>query len=218
MAETRKGATVSTLNPFSPKRLARIKAGKEKLGGNSTLKIDVEAIRAKQSAMSKKVREALFGKPAPVKKGPEAITYPMAEKMADAAFSTWKRMQAADADGNVHCFLCGKRMKWQRAVLMHFQSRTAIALQWDETANQVGCSDCNGKDNGDRPAFAAKLDEVYGPGTSNRLYVKSKKALKIPTNDLLVKARWYRERIAHIKEQREKGIDEAHGHLHTRPE
>lgn len=209
---------MSTLNPFSPKRLARIKAGKEKLGGNSTLKIDVEAIRAKQSAMSKKVRDALFGKPAPKKRGgKEAITYPMAEKMADAAFSTWKRMYAADADGMVKCFLCGKRMKWQRAVLMHFQSRTALPLQWDETANQVGCSECNGKPNGDRVAFAQKLDLLHGPGTAERLTIKSKRAEKLSVDDLLVKARWYRERIAHIEEEKAKGIDEAHGHLITNP-
>lgn len=190
-----------SISPFSKKRLERIASGKEKIG-KGTFKIDVKKLMDKRDAMSKEVRDALFGKApkAPRPKVKEQITYPMAEKMCDAAFSQWKRLVSADGKGIVKCFICGREMYWTSSVLMHFQSRTCIAIQWDEIANQAGCRTCNGKPNGDRTAFAERLDQEFGPGTSEALTIKSKRQEKPTTDDLLVKARFYRERIAWIKE------------------
>lgn len=173
------------MNRISAKRKATTK-----LGFNSTFTAKPVVISASEFIQAVK-------KP---KKRKEEITYPQAEKMLDAAFSQWVRLKSSDENGFVRCFICGIRMRWNRSVLMHFQSRTCLATQWDEIGCQAGCQMCNGKDLGDRSAFARRIDEDYGSGTADALMIKSKKSTKYTTIDLLTRARWYRERIKHIRQ------------------
>lgn len=208
------------MNQFSKKRLQEIASGSVKLNHGSTIKqMSVEkfrelrdkgkeallaALRGDGGEMSGRVVDTVFGKKPKKKK--EEITYPHAEKMCDATFSQWKRLSSADEKGIVRCFICMIPMRWERSVLMHFQSRTCVATQWDEVACQAGCRQCNGKENGDRVAFGFRLDAAYGKGTAEALTAKSKGVVdgekvevKYSVMELLTKAREYRELIADIR-------------------
>jgi hypothetical protein len=112
-------------------------------------------------------------------------------KQLDSVFSQYIRQREA-VNEIATCFTCGKRDHWKRLQNGHFQSRKHYSTRWDETNCQVQCAGCNVFKYGEQFVFGQNLDIKYGLGTSNDLYIKAKKTVKISTFEL-------QEMIKHYK-------------------
>ena len=112
-------------------------------------------------------------------------------KLLDSVFSQYIRQREA-VNEIATCFTCGKRDHWKRLQNGHFQSRKHYSTRWDETNCQVQCAGCNVFKYGEQFLFGQNLDIKYGLGTSNDLYIKAKKTVKISTVEL-------QEMIKHYK-------------------
>lgn len=87
---------------------------------------------------------------------------------ADAIFSKYIRMSAADDDGGAICFTCDAWMRWQVMEAGHFVSRECDLLRWDIRNVKVQCHTCNVGKRGNLGEFARRL-ELESPGLSTIL-------------------------------------------------
>jgi len=115
-------------------------------------------------------------------------------KQLDSVFSKYIRQRDA-VNEIATCFTCGKRDHWKRLQNGHFQSRKHYSTRWDETNCQVQCAGCNVFKYGEQFLFGQNLDVKYGLGTSNELYLKSKKTVKISTVELQDMIKHYKDLV-----------------------
>jgi len=113
-------------------------------------------------------------------------------KKIDSIFSQYIRRR--DVKENIaKCFTCGKKDDWKRLQCGHFQSRRFYSTRWDETNCQVQCAGCNVFRFGEQFKFSVNLDNKFGKGTSQRLEVKAREIVKIPTFELEDMIKHYQE-------------------------
>jgi hypothetical protein len=106
-------------------------------------------------------------------------------KNLDIIFSQYIRLKNADYLGNVSCFTCGKVSHYKSGMQCgHFQSRKHYATRWLEMNVAVQCVGCNMFKSGEQFLFGKYLDEKYGDGTAEELYIKSKQTVKFSNDDL----------------------------------
>ena len=115
----------------------------------------------------------------------------------DSVFSKYIRQRNAK-DGIVECFTCGKQDEWKKMQCGHFRSRSSYSTRWDEINCQVQCVGCNMFKQGEQYVFGVKLDQKYGDGTANELYMKSKMIKKITTVELRELIQLYQDKISEI--------------------
>jgi hypothetical protein len=115
-------------------------------------------------------------------------------KQLDSVFSKYIRQRDA-VNEIATCFTCGKRDHWKRLQNGHFQSRKHYSTRWDETNCQVQCAGCNVFKYGEQFIFGQNLDVKYGLGTSNKLYLKAKKTVKISTVELQDMIKHYKDLV-----------------------
>ena len=115
-------------------------------------------------------------------------------KQLDSVFSKYIRQRDA-VNEIATCFTCGKRDHWKRLQNGHFQSRKHYSTRWDETNCQVQCAGCNVFKYGEQFIFGQNLDVKYGLGTSNELYLKAKKTVKISTVELQDMIKHYKDLV-----------------------
>ena len=84
----------------------------------------------------------------------------------------------------------------------HFMGRAALSTRWDERNVQFQCKKCNGFKSGEQYKYSKKLDEVYGDGTSEELYVLSKQLQRWSDAELDQAARHYKTRVEELKGQK----------------
>lgn len=162
---------------------------------------EMRAMLRKMAAKPTVTPEEAKAMAAPKPRKKEEVTHAQAEKLADAAYSQFRRLIASDENGVLRCFICRRPVKWNRAHLMHFHTRAGRTMRYHPYATQPGCRDCNLKDLGDRANYANRLNEEFGLGTSERLTIESKTMTKRTTIELLEMARDYRLRVERIKEE-----------------
>lgn len=100
---------------------------------------------------------------------------------ADALFSRYIRLKAADERGIYPCYICGKPTHYKRGDLMHFIGRLNYLLRWDSRNCKEGCVDCNQLKRGNLAEFAKKLNEEQ-PGLADILWEESRIVYK-PTRE-----------------------------------
>lgn len=89
---------------------------------------------------------------------------------ADAIFSKYIRLRAADENGILLCYICDQPVHWKQAQLMHYIKRSNLYLRWDEKRNcRPGCKTCNEFKDGNLIEYARKL-ELELPGVTDILY------------------------------------------------
>ncbi len=59
------------------------------------------------------------------------------------AYQKLRRLEEADADGNVTCISCGKVMRWSEAQGGHFISRACIPIELEHDNIWPQCNTCN---------------------------------------------------------------------------
>jgi hypothetical protein len=78
---------------------------------------------------------------------------------ADAIFSQWVRLSAANRVGLINCFICHKWVRWQGAQAMHFIKRGHLYLRHDPRNVKAGCVECNQFKDGNLIEYAKRLEE-----------------------------------------------------------
>lgn len=177
----------STLKRLSPKKEAELQKGKHR--ARSTIKKPTLEEMKKRGIVVKASSLNAVGKN-------ERST---ALDDADTNFSTWIRVKAADEDGLLYCFICGNRFHWKEAVAMHCEPRASMPTRFDQINVQPGCTECNGKPNGDRETFRTMLDMTFGKGTAERNIMKSKTTEKFTAAFLRHLSDKFLERINKIR-------------------
>lgn len=99
----------------------------------------------------------------------------------DTIFSRYIRLKDADSNGNCSCFTCGNIYHWKKIQGGHFQSRRHYSTRWCELNVKTQCAKCNLFSQGEQYIFGIKL----GKEVANKLYLQSKKTVKLSNIDLL---------------------------------
>ena len=115
----------------------------------------------------------------------------------DSIFSQYVRRRYANND-IAECFTCGKQDHWKELQCGHFQSRSHYSTRWDELNCQVQCFGCNIARSGEQFIFGMNLDQKYGSGTSNELFLKAKYLIKLSTDDLEDMIKKYKEKVENL--------------------
>ena len=77
----------------------------------------------------------------------------------------------------------------------HFQSRKHYATRWLELNVAVQCVGCNMFKSGEQYIFSKQLDEKYGAGTAEELYIKSKETVKYSNDELQDMIKHYKDLV-----------------------
>lgn len=100
---------------------------------------------------------------------------------ADAVFSRYIRLKAANKDGILYCYICDSPVKHQQAQCMHFVKRGNLFLRWDERNCRAGDKACNEYKGGNYLLYAKRLEQEH-PGITEILMEESRLVYK-PTRD-----------------------------------
>ncbi len=104
-------------------------------------------------------------------------------KKLDAVFSQYIRLKDS-IDEIATCITCGKQDHWKKLQNGHFMSRKHYTTRWDDVNCQVQCAGCNVFRYGEQYKFSKYLDQTYGDGTADALYLKSKETIKLADFEL----------------------------------
>jgi hypothetical protein len=117
-------------------------------------------------------------------------------------FSIYIRVRDSDDNGNATCFTCGRVKKWKEGDCGHGIGRQHKSTKYNEMNNHFQCKKCNGFEEGRKDEYARKVDEIYGPGTWDKLLLASKQACKRGKVEIETMTEYYKKeamRIAKLK-------------------
>ncbi len=128
----------------------------------------------------------------------------LVEESAEA-MQLYVRVKAADFQGNVTCFTCGKVRHYKDSMQGgHFRGRKWLATKLMEENRQVQCNYCNGPLRGNMIQFTLAMIEKYGRDFVDKLERLKHESKKYYRNEVLEFTKEIKEKTRAI--QREKGI------------
>lgn len=92
------------------------------------------------------------------------------KKEADKYWSLATRYRFINKDGSVDCVTCGVKKDFKDIQCGHFMSRRFNATRFSEFNTAPQCVGCNLMRYGEQYKFGRWIDDMYGPGTAERLY------------------------------------------------
>lgn len=107
-------------------------------------------------------------------------TKKLAKKKADKYFSEYIRKRDSN-NGVATCITCGKITG--QFDCGHFISRRFEATRYDEKNSNAQCLKCNRFQNGNQFEHGRAIDEKYGLGTADELFLKSKQVCRRKQRD-----------------------------------
>lgn len=116
-------------------------------------------------------------------------TLKLSKAKADKYFAEYIRKRDADKP----CITCGKRTSEKDCG--HFISRRFEAVRMDENNAHGQCIKCNRFEYGNQFEHGKKIDLMYGKGTSDSIFQKSKMLCKRSKYDYEEIAEYYRNKI-----------------------
>lgn len=119
-------------------------------------------------------------------------------KLLDEAYSTYRRMVAADDNGICHCVTCGKIAPWKEMDLGHYITRAIMATRWDDHNTAVQCPKCNRYMGGLQHLMREHLVMIYGLDQIEALELRSKMGGKETRDSLLYKVEMFRKLIKNV--------------------
>jgi hypothetical protein len=108
--------------------------------------------------------------------------------IADKYFAQFIRKR----DEHKPCITCGSYSKKDCG---HFISRRFEATRYDEQNSHGQCQKCNRFEYGNQYEHGKQIDLLYGPGTSDKLLLKSKMLCKRNSNDYIEIAKFYKQKL-----------------------
>lgn len=119
----------------------------------------------------------------------------------DRCFSWWVRLRETNSKGMVNCYTCNKQEHWTKVDAGHFMSRVYISTRWVPTNVKPQCKACNIR-SGEQYLYSLRLDQMYGPGTANRLYEQSRNKDTYTIEELETHVEYYETAVATILARR----------------
>jgi len=104
---------------------------------------------------------------------PKQKSLPVLIHELDAVFSRFIRLRDTK-DGVIRCFICGAKLSFQEAQVMHYIDRDQMPTRYDERNCHSGCEECNCFDPNHKIRYSARMLFVYGQEEINRLFRKSR--------------------------------------------
>jgi len=102
-------------------------------------------------------------------------------KEADTLFSLYLRKSNADKNGEVKCYTCGIKKRWQEIQCGHYISRSCLYLRYDIRNTKPQCEYCNCGKHGNLIEFGKRLEQEK-QGLTEILYEEKQLVYK-PTKD-----------------------------------
>lgn len=120
-------------------------------------------------------------------------------------FSLYIRFRDTDENGFGQCFTCDKPMHWKQLQAGHGIGREAMGTKYCETNNHAQGVCCNKYKAGNQAIYKDRVEEKYGAGTWEKMYIASKRVTKLTRFEWdLLTDRYYGQVLILAKE---KGID-----------
>ncbi|GEM_PF-1147907 len=94
------------------------------------------------------------------------------------------RQLPADSEGRVRCCTCNALMSWRHSQAGHYISRAKKSTKFDLMNLAPQCPRCNIQWSGRQADFGAWIDRKYGPGTAEKIRIKSQMTCKRSAADL----------------------------------
>lgn len=92
----------------------------------------------------------------------------------DDEFSTYIRLRDADSEGIVTCITCGDKHHWTESQCGHYILRGNMSTRWELKNCHAQCGLCNSTQDGKAEVHGEAIDNKYGAGTADRLYLMGK--------------------------------------------
>jgi len=77
----------------------------------------------------------------------------------DRIFSRWLRLRDMESDEKITCYICDRRVNWQKAQAMHFISRQHIGVRFLTDNVKSGCVTCNVEKRGNLVEYEKRLEQ-----------------------------------------------------------
>lgn len=117
-------------------------------------------------------------------------------------FSTYIRLRDADENGYCVCISSGKLIHWTKCDAGHFVSRRHLATKFDEqNVNAQGRFD-NRFNAGSQYAQAKSIDRKYGPGTADKILVRSRMTCKRDKFEIEVMTAHYKKLADELRKKK----------------
>lgn len=97
----------------------------------------------------------------------------------DKVFSAYIRIRNTDENGVGECVTCAKPLHWKEGDAGHFITRAALSTRFEPRNVHLQCKKCNVFGSGMQYLHGKKIDEIYGAGTAETLYMISRQSVKI---------------------------------------
>jgi hypothetical protein len=118
----------------------------------------------------------------------------------DTIFSQYLRLSMADKNGQVSCYICGIRLKWQDAQNNHYIKRGNSFLRYDTRNCKVGCKTCNEIKGGNLAMFGRKLEQE-NPGITEILLEEGNLVYKFTRHELKQMIADYSDKLIILKQK-----------------
>ncbi len=115
-------------------------------------------------------------------------------KELDKAFSRFIRLSAANLDGFVECYTCGRSYHWKKIQCGHFMSRARYATRWNEDNCRPQCYGCNVMQQGRQYDFGLNLDRER-EGLAEEMHQLSLTTVKFATWELEYMLQDYKNKL-----------------------
>jgi hypothetical protein len=102
---------------------------------------------------------------------------------ADAVFSRYVRLSAANENGIIECYICDKPIRWQDADCMHYNHREDYFLRWDLRNCKAGCQTCNRHKRGNLIKFGKRLNKE-NPGITDIINEEARLVYKVSREEV----------------------------------
>jgi len=112
----------------------------------------------------------------------------------DRAFSKFIRLRDSD-NGVCQCVTCHKFVDIKKIHCGHFMTRNCMSTRWDEKNCNAQCNGCNTFRDGRQWEHGEAIDKKYGPGTAEKLNIKSKLTKKWHKFELKEMIKYYEAEI-----------------------
>lgn len=119
-----------------------------------------------------------------------------------AIFSQYIRLKYSNENGVCFCYTCGRPAFWRQIDCGHGIPAHHLATKYEETNNRPQCGRCNGPEGGRREAFKEKMDKDHGPGTWEKLEIKSRGFSRLTEFEIDVMAKFYGQEVEKLKKDR----------------
>lgn len=123
-------------------------------------------------------------------------------KKLDKIFSFYIRLRDVDSSGYGQCCTSGQRLHYKDGHCGHFMSRRHLSTRWDEKNCALQSVADNIFNQGNQYQFARFIDKKYGPGTADKLLVKSRQTSKISQFEIDTFTEFYKQQVEILRKQK----------------